>query len=110
MYSSSIRDQFNKVFVASYVVFSCKMGQRDDCCIVQISVWETVRIHFLSCLVGVWVVFKRFFKWLWDPNQLYMLQLRDNPPSCLVDSSLGQHKYVKLKVSFSDFAIEKQVT
>lgn len=67
-----------------------------DFSIVSISAWERFTIRFLSVWIGLWVLCKRFFKWIWYPSSLTSLP-RDNPPSCLVDSSLGHHKYVKLK-------------
>ncbi|CAG9826289.1 unnamed protein product [Diabrotica balteata] len=66
-------------------------------CIQSISVVDSIRIHVLSIIFGVWVICKRLLKWIWDPKRLNSHQLRDSPPSCLLDSSLGQHKYVKLK-------------
>lgn len=33
--------------------------------------------------------------WAWN-SKASKLQIRDNPPNCLVDSALGQHKYVKI--------------
>nr|XP_023020332.1 epoxide hydrolase 4-like [Leptinotarsa decemlineata] len=65
--------------------------------IQTISVCDTIRIHCLSCIFGVWVIFKRLAKGVWNSQRLTNIQPRDNPPSCLVDSRLGQHKYVKLK-------------
>lgn len=61
---------------------------------------DIIRLHFSSCLYGILVVFKNLAKLLWFSKKENSLQSRDNPPPCLVDSSLGQHKYVKLKVSF----------
>lgn len=70
----------------------------DDTCIARVSVYDSLRIHLLSFVIGVWVVFKRFARWAWDPNAFFSLRRRDNPPACLVDSTLGRHSYVKLKV------------
>lgn len=66
--------------------------------IVLIPIWERFTIHFLSFVFGLWILFKRLAKWLWNPSSFVQVE-RDNPPACLVDTSLGQHKYVKLKVS-----------
>ncbi|XP_056632217.1 epoxide hydrolase 4-like [Diorhabda sublineata] len=66
-------------------------------CIQSISVIDTLKIHVFSLLFGVWVIVKRFSMRIWDPKRLHNLQIRDTPPSCLLDSSLGQHNYVKLK-------------
>lgn len=65
--------------------------------IVLIPVWERLMIHFFSFILGLWILFKRLLKWMWNPN-IFNQKIRDNPPSCLVDTMLGQHKHVKLKV------------
>lgn len=72
----------------------------DRCVIETISFWQSFRIYALSCVFGAWVLFWRMLRCLWDPNGYCRLQTRDNPPACLVDTTLGQHKYVKLKVGF----------
>ncbi|GLV31968.1 hypothetical protein CBL_07728 [Carabus blaptoides fortunei] len=69
----------------------------EESCIARVSVCDSFRIHLLSFVIGVWVVFKRFARWAWDPNTFFSLRVRDNPPACLVDSTLGRHSYVKLK-------------
>lgn len=66
----------------------------------SLSYIDIIRIHFSSCVYGIWVVFKNVAKLFWLRKKSKSLHLRDNPPSCLVDSSIGQHKYVKLKVSY----------
>ncbi|XP_017785721.1 PREDICTED: epoxide hydrolase 4-like [Nicrophorus vespilloides] len=66
-------------------------------CIESISWIDALQIHTVAVIFGLWIVVKRFAKWLWNPNAFFSLEMRDNPPNCLVDSSLGQHKYVKLK-------------
>lgn len=63
--------------------------------IVSVSVWDTFKIHLFSLVIGLWIVFKRLVKW--TLKQGTALEIRDNPPLCLVDSSLGQHNYIKLK-------------
>lgn len=70
---------------------------RHDTCVANISVWLTLRIHLFSYVIGAWVCMKRFAKWTWDPNGLFAVHRRDNPPACLVDSTIGRHSYVKLK-------------
>ncbi|XP_015609723.1 epoxide hydrolase 4 [Cephus cinctus] len=65
--------------------------------IVSVSVWEMVKLHFLSFVYGLYLIVKRFIKWAWDPKQFFVLQQRDNPPLCLVDNNLGKHSYMKLK-------------
>lgn len=73
----------------------------DLCVIETIPFWQSFRIYALSFVFGAWVLFWRLLRCLWDPNGFCRLQARDNPPACLVDTTLGQHKYVKLKVGFS---------
>lgn len=80
-------------------VVSVKMENGGDLCVIEtIPIWQRLRIYALSFVFGAWVLCRRLLKCLWDSNSLYSLQSRDNPPACLVDTSLGQHKYVKLKV------------
>lgn len=52
----------------------------------------------MSFVFGAWVIFKRLLRYVWNPSGSVQMLLRDTPPSFLVDSSLGQHKHVKLKV------------
>ena len=67
--------------------------------IVYVSFWKKLHIHALAVVLAVWVSFKRLIRFMWKgDNSLH--QVRENPPQCLVDSSYGQHKYVKLKVRF----------
>jgi len=68
-------------------------------CIVSISPWDSLKIHVLSFTCGFWVILKRLAQWAWNPNGFFSLQRREAPPPCLVDSSLGRHSYVKLKVN-----------
>ncbi|XP_045482984.1 epoxide hydrolase 4-like [Harmonia axyridis] len=74
------------------------MGKMNSACIVSVSLWDSLKIHFFSCVYGLWVLSKRLLKYLWNGNLEYSrANVRDSPPSCLEDSSIGQHKYVKLK-------------
>lgn len=68
-----------------------------DFSVESISTWEILLMRFYSILIGFWVLCKRFFKSIWHSSSLTSIP-RDNPPSCLVDSTIGQHKYVKIKV------------
>lgn len=65
--------------------------------IVNVGIYDSMRIRFLALVLGLWIILKRFTKWAWNPTGFFSIELRDNPPSCLVDTTLGQHKYVKLK-------------
>lgn len=67
--------------------------------VVFVSVFEEIKIYFLTIIYGLLMIFKILAKWLWDPKAFILLKPRDKPPTCLVDTALGQHKYVKLKVS-----------
>ncbi|KAJ9587303.1 hypothetical protein L9F63_019179, partial [Diploptera punctata] len=51
--------------------------------------------YFHSC-VDFGFIIKRFAHWAWKPND-FLLQKRDAPPPCLVDSTFGRHSYLKLK-------------
>ncbi|CAG9860495.1 unnamed protein product [Phyllotreta striolata] len=66
-------------------------------CIQSISAWDSIKIHVLSIVFGMWILCKKLMNRLWKSKRSNSLQLRDSPPSCLLDSYLGQHKYVKLK-------------
>lgn len=70
--------------------------------IETIPVWQRLKIYAFSVVLGAWVLCRRLLRYVWDPHVLLSLQARDNPPSCLVDTNLGQHKYVKLKVGADD--------
>ena len=65
--------------------------------IVHVSTGEMVKLHFLSFMYGLYLIMKRFLKWVWDPKKFFMMQQRDKPPPCLVDNNLGTHSYVKIK-------------
>lgn len=67
-----------------------------DLRIESISALDKFLITFFCICSGFWVLCKHFLKKLWDPNSMIPLP-RDKPPSCLVDSTLGQHQYVKLQ-------------
>ncbi|RZF34868.1 hypothetical protein LSTR_LSTR012865 [Laodelphax striatellus] len=63
--------------------------------IVTISSTDALKIHILSFLWGVWSILRKFMREvLYNANPQLK---RDNPPTCLVDTTLGQHSYVKLK-------------
>lgn len=75
--------------------------------VVSISLWDSIIIHLNAIILGIWLLLKRLLKWLWNRNAYPNIQVRDSPPACLVDSSLGLHSYVKLKVSIF-FFVEKR--
>lgn len=64
--------------------------------IVSISYPDSLKIHVLSFFWGLWNLVKKLMRSaLYNPDAQLK---RDSPPTCLVDTSLGQHSYVKLKV------------
>ncbi|XP_051171276.1 epoxide hydrolase 3-like [Leptopilina boulardi] len=65
--------------------------------VVHVSLLEIVKLHFLSFTYGLYLIVKRLLQWAWNPKNFFLLQRRDKPPQCLVDNSLGEHLYVKLK-------------
>ncbi|XP_014482712.1 PREDICTED: epoxide hydrolase 4-like [Dinoponera quadriceps] len=65
--------------------------------IVRASTFETIQLHFLSFVYGLYLIAKRLLKWAWDPKKFFVLRQRDRPPTCLIDSSFGTHSYVKIK-------------
>ncbi|OAD56166.1 Epoxide hydrolase 4 [Eufriesea mexicana] len=65
--------------------------------IVHVSILEIVKLHLLSFVYGLYLIVRRFPKWVWDPKKFFMMQQRDKPPPCLVDNNLGTHSYVKIK-------------
>lgn len=67
--------------------------------IVRASTRETIKLHVLAFAYGLYLIARRFLRWMWDPKNFFMLRQRDQPPPCLVDNSLGTHSYVKIKVS-----------
>ncbi|KRT79456.1 hydrolase [Oryctes borbonicus] len=70
---------------------------RHDTSITTISTWDSLTIRFLSFLLAAWFSLRICVKWIFNRNNYFRIQNRDNPPACLVDTILGQHKYVKLK-------------
>lgn len=67
--------------------------------IVSISSFETLKIHFLSFLWGLWILFKELLKRVIGKNSnSESNDHRRKPPECL-SGDFGQHLYVKLKVS-----------
>lgn len=73
-------------------------GNNNGSEIVSISYPDSIKIHVLSFLWGLWCLFKKIMRSAWYNSDVQLK--RDCPPACLVDSSLGRHSYVKLKVCF----------
>lgn len=67
--------------------------------IVSISSFETLKIHVLSFLWGLWTLFKEVLKKvIGKSSNSESNDHRRKPPECL-SVHFGQHLYVKLKVS-----------
>lgn len=76
--------------------------------LIKISRWPIFCYHLKSILIGLWVLLKWAFYFLWQSFQHttaisassdYYSCLHDKPPPCLVDNQIGLQSYVKLKVS-----------
>uniref|UniRef100_A0A1B6GC61 AB hydrolase-1 domain-containing protein n=1 Tax=Cuerna arida TaxID=1464854 RepID=A0A1B6GC61_9HEMI len=65
--------------------------------IVSISTFETIKIHCLSFLWGLWILWKELIKKaLRQSSSCESSDLRRKPPECLSEH-FGQHLYVKLQ-------------
>lgn len=75
--------------------------------------WSIFCFHLRSILIGLWVIIKWTFQFIWSSlsqahwckhkvNYIsamdYYGGLHDKPPPCLVDNRIGLQSYVKLKV------------
>lgn len=80
---------------------SCIMAaleMKDEKVIVPISFWNTVQIYAYAFIYSLWVCAKTLVRWIWNYKVLPTSKSRDNPPLILVDSTIGRHSYVKVKV------------
>ncbi len=66
--------------------------------VVEISRLESIKLLCLSLMWGIWMLWKTAVLTIFRSNNFEWNNI-DNPPACLVDSALGQHSYIKLKVS-----------
>lgn len=67
--------------------------------IVSISHFESLKIHCLSFLWGLWILLKELLKkTLYQSAEADPKEQRRKPPECLF-GGFGQHLYVKLQVS-----------
>lgn len=77
----------------------------------MVSKWTILSYHLQATLIGIWVLFKWLFQFVWMLIHQYSLKCpkrmvthehnyrHDKPPPCLVDNRIGLQSYVKLKVS-----------
>ena len=72
-------------------------------CIVPISTCERIKIYIFSMVCAFWLFAKRILGKVWRSKSKHgHFEKRGSPPFCLLDTSLGQHSYVKLKVRQGD--------
>ena len=79
--------------------------------LIKISRWTIFCYYTRSIIIGLWVLLKWLFLFLWHSVQQstsknksqksllieYHSSLCDKPPPCLVDNKIGLQSYVKLK-------------
>lgn len=77
--------------------------------LIKLSRWTIFCYYLRSIMIGLWVLLKWLFQFLWHsiqqsttknrPQTLfdYHSCLCDKPPPCLVDNKIGLQSYVKLK-------------
>eukprot|EP00731_Ephydatia_muelleri_P018918 Em0011g958a len=51
-------------------------------------------VYFVTAIFGTLAFLYTVASVLWNPRRAFKKQRRDAPPSCLLDASLGTHKYV----------------
>lgn len=111
-YNSDDADDLQKTTQNSY--FVRRKGPHNV--LMKVSQWSIFCYHLKSCLIGLWVLLKWLFNFLWQSIQsstkyqptnaltsgsavdYYGCVLHDKPPPCLVDNRIGLQSYVKLKV------------
>jgi epoxide hydrolase 4 len=67
---------------------------------------DIIKIHSKSLFINLWVMVKWLFKFikneiLYNTRKIVEIDVPvypNKPPNCLMDSRLGRHSYVKLKV------------
>lgn len=78
-----------------------KMPRNQYEILIKISNWTIFCFYLRSILIGIWVLLKWFFQFLWHSVQHtvtdYHSYFHEKPPPCLVDNKIGLQTYVKLK-------------
>ncbi|XP_014282132.1 epoxide hydrolase 4 [Halyomorpha halys] len=64
--------------------------------IIKLPTFEIFKIRLFSLFWGFWSLLKFSFKKLFTSSEKEYAVI-GNPPSCLTDSSLGHHSYIKIK-------------
>lgn len=107
-YSRNATNKFDCDETSNY--YSQKRKNPYDVLIVMPK-WSLFCYHLRSFVIGLWILLKWSFQFLWHSiNQSSYQQkqiktssnntayLHDKPPPCLVDNRIGLQSYVKLKV------------
>lgn len=72
----------------------------------EISFYEKLKFYIVAFFWGLLAFFKLLTLWVWNPKKYFKNKKRAKPaPSCLTDSSMGSHSYIKLKVTTSIVAV-----
>lgn len=68
----------------------------------EISMYRKLKFYIIAFFWGLIAFMKLLSCWVWNPKKYFKNQKREKPaPSCLTDSSMGTHSYIKLKVTTS---------
>jgi hypothetical protein len=68
----------------------------------EISMYRKLEFYMIAFVWGLIALLKLFIFRVWNPKKYFKNQKREKPaPSCLTDSSMGSHSYIKLKVKTS---------
>jgi hypothetical protein len=68
----------------------------------EISMYRKLKFYIIAFFWGLIAFIKLLSCWVWNPKKYFKNQKREKPaPSCLTDSSMGTHSYIKLKVTTS---------
>lgn len=87
-------------------LFIMNLNAKKNDILIKISRWAIFCYYLRSITIGLWVLLKWLFQFLWHSMQNsiqnrpvidYHSYLCDKPPPCLVDNKIGLQNYVKLK-------------
>ncbi|XP_059473687.1 epoxide hydrolase 4-like isoform X2 [Neocloeon triangulifer] len=67
-------------------------------CFTEVSLLDKLQFYSIGIFWALVTLMKIIICWLWNPKKHFGNKKRDKPaPTCLTDSSLGTHSYIKLK-------------
>jgi hypothetical protein len=73
----------------------------------EISIFKQLKFYLVAFFWGLIALLKLLTLWVWNPKKYFKHQKREKPaPSCLTDSSMGSHSYIKLKVTTILFTVQ----